>query len=111
MSPQRWAAAAAATSVAGAEVAKPQLVFFHSPESGPSRRVEGFLAQVLQRRANHSTFRLYRVDERQRPDLAERFGVKEIPSLVVVEDKTVRGLLVRPRGCRDIQAFLAPWLH
>jgi len=66
---------------------------------------------VLQRRANHSTFQLYRVDERQRPDLAERFGVEEIPSLVVVEDKTVRGLLVRPRGCRDIQAFLAPWLH
>ena len=93
------------------ESAKPQLVFVHSPASGPSRRVEGFLAQVLQRRANHSTFRLYRVDETERPDLAERLGVDEVPSLVVVEDKTVRGRLVRPRGCGEIQAFLAPWLH
>ena len=93
------------------QVQKPQLVFFHTASSGPSRRVEGFLAQVLQRRANHSTFRLYRVDGAERPDLAERFGVDEVPALVVVEDKTVRGRLVRPRGCRDIQAFLSPWLR
>jgi len=103
--------AAAPPAVAEDAVAKPQLVFFHTPASGPSRRVEGFLAQVLQRRANHSTFRLYRVDETQRPDLAQRFGVDEVPSLVVVEEKTVRGRLVRPRGCREIQAFLSPWLH
>ena len=91
--------------------AAPGLVFFHSSLSGYCRRVEGFLAQVLQRRKNHDTFKLYRVDETERPDLVERFGVGTIPTLLVVENKTVQGRLERPRGCRDIERFLAPWLH
>jgi thioredoxin-like negative regulator of GroEL len=90
---------------------KPGLVFFHSNVSGACRRAEGFLAQVLQRRQNHDTFQLYRVAREERPDLVERFGVDEIPTLVVVEDKKVRARLTRPRGCRDIESFLAPWLN
>src|SRR5947208_5412384 len=90
---------------------KPGLVFFHSSVSGSCRRAEGFLAQVLQRRQNHETFRLYRVAREERPDLVERFGVDEMPTLVVVEDKKVRATLTRPRGCRDIESFLAPWLN
>jgi thioredoxin-like negative regulator of GroEL len=90
---------------------KPGLVFFHSSLSGNCRRVEGFLAQVLQRRQNHGTFKLYRVDEHERPDLVSRFDVQTIPTLVVVENKLVRARLERPRGCRDIERFLAPWLN
>jgi thioredoxin-like negative regulator of GroEL len=99
-------------SATPAEVAsqKPGLVFFYSPLSGSCRRVEGFLAQVLQRRRNHGTFKLYRVAEDTRPDLVERFGVDTIPTLVVVEGKAVRARLEKPRGCRDIESFLAPWL-
>ncbi len=90
---------------------KPGLVFFHSSLSGHCRRVEGFLAQVLQRRRNHGTFKLYRVEEKERPDLVERFGVDKLPTLVVVEEKRVRAKLERPRGCREIESFLGPWLH
>lgn len=90
---------------------KPGLVFFYSSRSGASRRTEGFLAQVLQRRRNHQTFRLYRVDEQDRPDLVERFRVGRTPTLVVVEGKAVRARLEVPRGCRDIERFLAPWLQ
>jgi thioredoxin-like negative regulator of GroEL len=90
---------------------KPGLVFFHSTLSGQCRRVEGFLAQVLQRRRNHGTFKLYRVDETARPDLVERFGVETLPTLVVVEGKHVRARLERPRGCREIERFLEPWLR
>ncbi len=90
---------------------QPGLVFFHSSLSGHCRRVEGFLAQVLQRRRNHGTFRLYRVDEAERPDLVDRFSVGNVPTLVVVENKIVRARLERPRGCRDIERFLAPWLN
>ena len=61
-------------------------------------------------RRNHGTFKLYRVDEQERPDLVERFGVGTMPTLVVVEDKIVRARLERPRGCREIESFLAPWL-
>ena len=101
------------TSIAlnGGAPQKPGLVFFHSSLSGHCRRVEGFLAQVLQRRRNHETFKLYRVDDQQRPDLIERFEIGNLPTLVVVENKVVRARLERPRGCRDIERFLAPWLH
>ena len=99
------------TSVAPAAATQPRLVFFHSSLSGHCRRVEGFLAQVLQRRRNHETFRLYRVDETDRPDLVERFGVEAVPTLVVVEGKLVRAKLERPRGCREIERFLGPWLN
>jgi thioredoxin-like negative regulator of GroEL len=90
---------------------KPRLVFFHSSLSGNCRRVEGFLAQVLQRRRNHETFRLYRVEESVRPDLVERFGVNTMPTLVVVEGRSIAARLEHPRGCREIERFLAPWLN
>lgn len=101
----------AVVDAVGAGARKPGLVFFHSSLSGHCRRVEGFLAQVLQRRRNHETFRLYRVDEETRPDLVERFSVATVPTLLVVEGTSVRARLEQPRGCRDIERFLSPWLH
>lgn len=98
-------------SNAGPTTPKPGLVFFHSATSGKSRRVEAYLAQVLQRRRNHDTFRLYSVAQEQRPDLIEKFKVAELPALVVLEGKTVRGRLDGASGCRQIERFLAPWLN
>ena len=97
--------------VARVDLEKPRLVFFYSNTSGSCRRAEAYLAQVLQRRRNHETFKLYRVDREERPDLVERFGITTMPTLVVVEGKTVKAMLVRPRGCREIESFLAPWLN
>ena len=91
--------------------ARPRLVFFHSSQSGQCRRVEGFLAQVLQRRRNHETFKLLRVDERERPDLFERFRVDHVPTILLVESKAVHGRLEEPRSCVEIERFLAPWLR
>ncbi len=90
---------------------KPGLVFFHSRRSGRSRRVEGYLAQVLQRRRNHDTFKYYSVAQEERPDLLERFGIELTPTLVVVEAKAVRARLEAPRSSREISSFLAPWLN
>jgi len=89
----------------------PGLVFFYSGVSGHCRRVEGFLAQVLQRRHNHETFRLHRVDRESHPELFERFEVAEVPTLAVVEGKKLRSRLVTPKSCREIERFLAPWLR
>ena len=94
-----------------AEQPKPKLVFFLSSSSGQSRRVEGFLAQVLQRRRNHDTFRIYRVNVEAEQDLVARFGVERIPALAVVEGKRVKSKLELPRGCREIERFLTPWLR
>lgn len=90
---------------------RPRLVFFHARNSGRSRRVEGYLSQVSQRRRNHESFQLVHVDVDERADLAERFRVEDVPTIVVVEDKHVRGRLASPRGCREIEALLAPWLR
>jgi thioredoxin-like negative regulator of GroEL len=90
---------------------KPILLFFYAGKSGSCRRVEGFLAQVLQRRHNHDTFTLHRIDADLRPDLAERFRIAELPTLLVVEDKRTRVRLEQPRGCVEIQTALAPWLR
>ena len=89
---------------------RPQLLFFYSRTSGSSRRTEGFLAQVLQRRRNHQAFRLRRIDADEHPQLVERFRIDAIPSLVIVENKRVRARLDSPRGCAQIRETLAPWL-
>ena len=95
----------------GEEQQKPMLLFFYSETSGRSRRVEGFLAQVLQRRHNHDTFDLIRVSAERRPDLVERFRVTETPTLLLVAERKVKQRAVNPRGCRDLEARLRPWLR
>lgn len=86
-------------------------MFFHSPVSGRCRRAEGFLAQVLQRRHNHDTFDLHRVSVDMRPDLADRFGVDAVPTIVVVEGRRIRRRIVEPNGCRELEELLQPWLR
>jgi thioredoxin-like negative regulator of GroEL len=100
-----------AAPVARTPATKPRLIFFTSSVSGQCRRVEGFLAQVLQRRRNHGTFRLLVVDRDERPELVSRFGVTELPTIVVVDENAERGRLERPRGCKEIEELLAPWLR
>jgi thioredoxin-like negative regulator of GroEL len=90
---------------------KPSLVFFQTPSSGRCRRVEGFLAQVLQRRSNHDTFEILRVDADSHAELVERFKIETVPTLVVVANRRAKAWLANPQGCRDIEKFLAPWLH
>lgn len=105
------AAPATRRAPASAAAERPRLLFFYSETSGASRRVDGFLAQVLQRRANHATFRLVRVDADRRPDLVERLQVSELPTLLVIADGRVRGRLARPSGCGQIAQLLSPWLR
>jgi thioredoxin-like negative regulator of GroEL len=90
---------------------RPRLVFFYSPQSGRCRRVEGFIAQVLQRRRNHDTFELVRVSVDKRPDLAEKFQIEEVPTICVVEGRKLRRRIVAPRGCRELEQELEPWLR
>jgi thioredoxin-like negative regulator of GroEL len=89
---------------------QPLLIFFTSTTNGHCRRAEGYLAQVLQRRRNHQTFKLRTIAQEEHPDLLERFRVDTTPTLLVVDRNVVKGKLVEPRGCGDIQSFLAPWL-
>ena len=90
---------------------KPGLVYFHSSRSGKCRRIEGYIAQVLQHRRNHDTFRYYSVAQEERPDLLEKFGIALTPTLLVFERRLIAARLESPRGSREIQRFLSPWLR
>jgi hypothetical protein len=90
---------------------RPRLVFFYSPQSGHCRRVEGFIAQVLQRRRNHDTFELVRVPVDKRPDLAAKFRIEELPTICVVQERKLQKRIVAPHGCRELELELHPWLH
>ena len=92
-------------------IARPKLVFFYATTSGRCRRTEGHLAQALQRRHNHDTFELVRVDINKRPDLAEHLRVEEVPTLLVVEGRRVVCRIVSPRGSRQLRRELARWLR
>jgi thioredoxin-like negative regulator of GroEL len=104
-------AAASPTTSATSEDRRPQLVVAFSKTSGQSRRLDAFLALVLQRRRNHDSFRLIRLDVGQSPELAKRLGVEKVPTLVVIEHRKIAGRLVEPSDVRAIQAFLKPWLR
>ena len=90
---------------------RPRLVFFYSPLSGRCRRVEGFIAQVLQRRRNHDTFELVRVSVERRPDLAEKFRIEQVPTICVVQGRKMLRRISAPRGCRELERELEPWLR
>jgi len=105
------AAARAGCVAEGAPGARPQLVFFYSSRSGLCRRVEGYLAQILQRHQNHETFKLIRVPVEQHPNLAQLFAVDDLPTIVVLDGRQVRARLEAPRGRPAIERALAPWLR
>jgi len=95
----------------GTASARPRLLLFHSQVSGRCRRVDGFLAQVLQRRANHATFEVERIEAEENPDVHESFGIDVVPTIVVVADGKIQGRIIDPGGCKAIERFLAPWLR
>ena len=98
------------TGGTGNDGERPLLLFFYDERCGRSRRVDGFLAHVLQHRRNHDAFRLHRVEVSARPDLVERLRVDEVPSLLVVDGKRVRGRVAAPRSSVEIEGVLRPWL-
>lgn len=90
---------------------RPRLCLFTSRTNGAGRKVEGFVAYVLQRRQNHDTFNFHIVYREERPEVFERLGVTEVPTLMVIDGKKVCRKLegaIRPHHIEDA---LAAWLH
>lgn len=61
----------------------PLLVFFFSAISGPSRRMESLIASVA--RKERRRLRVLLVDIDERPDIAVRFRVQVVPTLILVK--------------------------
>ena len=88
--------------------AKPLLVFFWSERSGPARRMESLLAHLA--RKERTRLRVMRVDIEEQPDLAERFLVGEVPTLVLVKGKRVVDRIDGRASAPKIESMLAPHL-
>jgi thioredoxin-like negative regulator of GroEL len=88
---------------------RPLLVFFSSERSGPARRMDSLLAHLA--RKERERLRVTRVDVESQPEVAARFRVESVPTLVLVKDKRVvdrlEGRVSAPRIERMLEPHLA----
>jgi thioredoxin 1 len=80
------------------------LVFFTSRRSGPARRMESLLAHIA--RKERDTLQVKRVDVDERPDLAKRFRIDEVPALALVKGKRVVATLEGRATAPKIESML-----
>lgn len=83
---------------------RPLLVFFWSERSGPARRMESLLAHLA--RKERARLRVRRVDVDASPELAERFKIEVVPTLVLVKDKQAVDRLDGRTSAPRIEAML-----
>jgi thioredoxin-like negative regulator of GroEL len=83
---------------------KPLLVFFSSQRSGPARRMESLLAHLARKERQRLVVK--RVDVERRPEIAERFKIDEVPTLVLVKDKRVVARLAGRASAPKIEKML-----
>jgi thioredoxin-like negative regulator of GroEL len=88
--------------------ARPLLVFFCSQRSGPARRMESLLAHLA--RKERARLRVMRVDVDDQPEVATRFKVTAVPTLVLVKGKRVVDRLEGRASAPKIDAMLEPHL-
>jgi thioredoxin 1 len=84
---------------------KPLLVFFTSERSGPARRMESLLAHLA--RKERTRVRIMRVEVEEQPELAEKFRVEAVPTLVLVMRKQVVDRIDGRVSAPKIEAMLA----
>jgi thioredoxin 1 len=91
---------------------RPLLIFFRSERSGPARRMESLLAHLARKERERLRVRCVDVDER--PDLAARFSVTDVPTLVLVKERRavdrIEGRASAPAIERMLEAHLEPEL-
>jgi thioredoxin 1 len=85
-------------------VDRPLLVFFTSQRSGPARRMESLLAHIARKERDFLQVKLVDVDDR--PDLAEKFRISEVPSLALVIGKRVVARLEGRATAPKIESML-----
>jgi thioredoxin 1 len=88
---------------------RPLLVFFTSRRSGPARRMESLLAHIA--RKERAALRVRKVDVDERPDVARRFCVAEVPSLALVKGKKVVARLEGRSTAPKIESMIDDHLH
>jgi thioredoxin-like negative regulator of GroEL len=85
---------------------RPLLVFFSSRRSGPARRMESLLAHIA--RKERDRLRVTFVDVDDRSELADRFAVETVPTLVLVKDRRAVARLEGRASAPRIERMLEP---
>ena len=88
---------------------RPLLVFFWSEQSGPARRMESLLAHL--ERKERERLRVRRIDVDANPEIATRFQVEIVPTLVLVKDRKAVSRIDGRTSAPKIEAMLEPHLH
>ncbi|HXV56935.1 MAG TPA: thioredoxin family protein [Gaiellaceae bacterium] len=83
----------------------PHLLFFTSARSGPGRRMESLLAHLA--RKERDRLRVSRVDVDQASQLAQRLGVSEVPTLVLLAERRPVARLEGRASAPRIERMLA----
>jgi thioredoxin 1 len=87
---------------------RPLLVFFTSRRSGPARRMESLLAHIARRERDR--LRVSKIDVDERPEVAERFQVQQVPALTLVVEKRVVERIDGRATAPRIESMLEPHL-
>jgi thioredoxin-like negative regulator of GroEL len=71
--------------------------------------MESLIAHVARKEREH--LRVARVDVEEKPEVAARFGVEEVPTLVLVKEKRVVGRLEGRATAPRIERLIEPHLE
>jgi thioredoxin-like negative regulator of GroEL len=80
------------------------LVFFSARRSGPARRMESLLAQLARKERHRLSVKS--IDVEQQPELAKRFKVRRVPTLVLVKGKRAVGRLEGRANAAEIEELV-----
>ncbi|MBM9432170.1 thioredoxin family protein [Flaviflexus equikiangi] len=79
-----------------------EALFFTAPWCNPCRQAAPIFSEVMREANLPSTI----VDVDLTPDLADRFGVERLPTLVIVSDGVLRGSLTGSRPKAEVRSFV-----
>ena len=85
------------------------LVFFSASHSGPARRMESILAH-LERKERHR-LSVTSVDVEAQPELAERFKVRSVPTLILVKGKRAVARIEGKANAAEIEELVERHLN
>ena len=80
------------------------LVFFSAWRSGPARRMESLLAQLARKERHRLS--VTSVDVEAQPELAKRFKVRRVPTLILVKGKRAVARLEGKANAAEIEELV-----
>ena len=93
------------TVVQGAKVT---LADFWAPWCGPCRMVAPNVEAVAEKMSGEANFIKINVDDN--PNLAKKYGVMSIPTLIIFKDGEEAARMVGARGKEDIEEAVRSWV-